>query len=1548
MSQNTKVEGSTELTASLLATAIRQSQGLSGVLVRDLVNLNPAHVLRELQSLQLEGVDLRIAYLNNNAQAVAAELGFSAGVFTTHVEQAELWRNQAGLDALIVVIAEEDAAKLTSLEEFGLIAPPQLRNLLVESAVSYFGEFNEVLPRWWAIIGRDDQIAFFDLVDYYLALKSVPAVDLKEAAAQQINRLGLLPDPGFFDNPTDKQLRARLEENRDLALRLANFSEEDRQRVDAVLDSETDVARRLELKQRLRDLQTYRRGGSLGLTASDAQKLLRIRRKPLVTPGPSKIDDKGRAATLDSNKTPPNITMLAVESLLETTKDDQDADLTDGALDSAVHSLREQLDEMNDDATVRPRPVKVELPSGAELAEEIQTDVLNLMRHVISEQKLGGLVESIGADTVSMVRNFQQSPKSTTPWDVEEINELLAAFAGDDAKFLPIREAFDSFISARAQVLPYLGELTVAPLLVATAPASRSIIEPVVATYQELISKTEALYGALHQRYGDDARALVELLLLIDTVYLQSDDAFVAIMTPLNPLLLWHYVEYTKAIESQRGMLAEKDQNLVRSEFERANGVPLFLASLGVPRRVADAVPSSLPFSGKLGNLPHFSLRSSSRDHKDGIGAIGKLIEAFIALYPASSEGLRIALLDPPDSSVYLSLVCDLADSGVLSGAHITVLRRVHSVKAELNLSSEEERRVQQRFGDHDQRRFTFGTVNISSSNYGVPDGVSAHILVVFDQTEGQSSEAGGATQAIQPLANRRRIAYRISAKSLDLEPALGGILAAYSSFAKLAVGTNIVSYQAIHQSKELQERFRVGARTVPWYVVADAHIDRDLELGGLRVLTTREGTRDVTAFTRSPDAFRRSLRDVVRQFNTVVSDDTLDELLAALSELLDAGLLSLRPGKTGDTLHAHVKGILGLLVAVQSLRETTPLGYERMILSLDDTQARRWLHLSDDPHRADLLVIDGVDDGFVVTIVEVKTRLDSAGEYSLKNGQVSGPAIQQLLSTYRLLDRVFAAETPDVLLTPSRREVLREHLYRELSKSRYDSDAKKRWAGLSQKLFDGSAEVDLRTEIVNVQLGLAATSLDVPHEATTVDGDKTVRVTIRHLNEDGVPVLEDALRQLEEVGVSIPGKLAGPGPAVQNPPRQGPEHSGDAISTETVGSARLEADAPGHSVPVDRPLHEVDSGRPRVFVGTASNSGGQPREVWYDPQKPTNSLNNPHISISGETGSGKTQATKAILRELKPHGIPSLILDFKDDYSKSDYAAEENFTVHDASFGALPFNPMVPPIDPVSGRANPVGHVHELANMLQRIYKLGDQQTFQLREAMKETYADAGVGIGPFVPEPNQKYLSFEAVRDVLVREEANTLLGRLSPIFDLSLFSEGGDDMTLDSLLNSPTVIRLSQLPGEQVKNAVAEFFLMALYNFLIRRQQPHQLERVLVLDEAWRLVGSPFLEPLMREGRAFGLGVILATQFPRDLPDSVSGSTATRLYFSQTKAEQIREVQKTLVGKTSGSEAEHIGNLMRGLTPLECIFQNNHYKPWIRLKATPYYALSSRRTP
>ena len=131
-----------------------------------------------------------------------------------------------------------------------------------------------------------------------------------------------------------------------------------------------------------------------------------------------------------------------------------------------------------------------------------------------------------------------------------------------------------------------------------------------------------------------------------------------------------------------------------------------------------------------------------------------------------------------------------------------------------------------------------------------------------------------------------------------------------------------------------------------------------------------------------------------VRQFNTSVDGQTLDSILTSLSELLDYGLLTLRPGKSGDIVVPHIKGILGLMVAVKHLRDTVPSGFARLVLSLDSDEARRWLHLhdNDDNSRSDLLVIDGADGQFTATIVEVKARQHMAAEHSVTDGIVNGP----------------------------------------------------------------------------------------------------------------------------------------------------------------------------------------------------------------------------------------------------------------------------------------------------------------------------------------------------------------------------------------------------------------------------------------------------------------------------------------------------------------------------------------------------------------------------
>src|SRR5579884_2246943 len=89
-----------------------------GVLVRDVPAPDPVTLFARLKALDQGDMPLRVAYLRSGGEEAVQRLALDASKFAITVEQAEAWRNDAGLDALIVVIAHGDEPKLSSLEEF--------------------------------------------------------------------------------------------------------------------------------------------------------------------------------------------------------------------------------------------------------------------------------------------------------------------------------------------------------------------------------------------------------------------------------------------------------------------------------------------------------------------------------------------------------------------------------------------------------------------------------------------------------------------------------------------------------------------------------------------------------------------------------------------------------------------------------------------------------------------------------------------------------------------------------------------------------------------------------------------------------------------------------------------------------------------------------------------------------------------------------------------------------------------------------------------------------------------------------------------------------------------------------------------------------------------------------------------------------------------------------------------------------------------------------------------------------------------------------------
>jgi hypothetical protein len=1521
-----------KLVAELLAEEVRALQGAVGVLVQDVPYLTPEAVLTELGRMTEEGIDLRICYLPEGGGAAALAVGLAPDVFSAEVEQAERWRNQPGLEATIVVVATGEEARLSSLHDFELVGPTRLKGRLTRFVLSQQPEMNEVQGRWWTLLRSDSRISFTQLVDYYCALPA-DAVGFKTESSRELHRLGLLPDPALFDDPKEAAVRRRVELNRDLVSRLQTLTDKDRGIIAANITGEHAPDRRTALTRSFRMLQRLRRGelDDAQLTVADAQALLGIRR---VAPPPAPPSPGQPEPPPPPTGTQP-MAELAATALLDPVAVED--------LELVVEEAVEKLNAL-DEPRLRPHRVDVELPSGVTVQGQAKSDVVNLVARMVGEGLYGAWVRAEGTDIEDVIRRFHGDEDVLERWTRSDIEEYLSAFDHDDAQL--IATLFDAYDAQRCEILPYVRMLCAEPLTVAASGTARQKLLDYIAAYKALTEQLVASYAALFAEYGPDVDGLLAKFLTLDLIVLGGDTATTfALVTPLHPLYLWHYAEYCRVVADQRERLSERDRKLV---MDAAKALPNFLTGVCLPPVASDNT-LTLPQVGTLGPLPYFGTSTERNVGNDGLTAIKSLVRAFLETHPPARLGLRLTLVDPPDAGVYLSLLADLEEEGGITGGHLSVLRHPgEKPGTELGLTADEEDRVARVFrATSPGRRFTFEVAALRAEELVLPEGHVSHVLVAFDQTPGRQSRAATVEQRIQPLAMPQRLLYRAPAKTVELAPAPGGVFAAYFGVAQFLAKSPPASYFSIHQEAKLRGELQQVSSAGQWLVVADRHVDRDLQAGELRIFTGREGERDVAAFAASSDPFRRALREVARQYNTVITDGELDDLLGELGDLLDIGVLAMRPGVDGKVNHAHVKGLLGTLIAARWYRNSCPEGRWRILVSLDDPVARRWMHLREDAQRADLLGIEHGADFCALTVFEVKAVQTPSTEYQIVDGVARGPAIDQLLSTRRLLADVFGSDRDDeVMTTPARREILREHVFRELTKGRYSPDDRKRWVQVAERLFAGTMPATtLHVQLVQIHLGVDTASLGPERTVQAQDGALMVPVTITHLNESEV----DALRATEPPEAPEPPDEAGLG----GPPKPG--DTGGAGQAEPPTSAQGAGAAPtDQGVPLDVPEHAANgeaaserapsvtepSARPRAFLGEAPGTYGKPIEVWFDPQRQDKPLPNPHVAITGETGSGKTQATKALLRDLVPLGLPALILDFKDDYSQVDYVETEGLRLYDASFGGLPFNPMTPPIDPRSGRASPINHIHQLSEIVKRIYRLGDQQAFHLREAMKETYTIQGVALQPFVPAEGQVYLPFEATRDVLQREGHDALLGRLSPVFDLGLFAATEETTALVDLLTEAAVIRLSQLPGDEVKNAVAEFLLMALYNHLIRQAQPRALRRLLVLDEAWRLVQSPFLEPLMREGRAFGLGVIIATQYPKDLPDTVAGATATKLFFSQTQSDQIREIQRTLVGKTSGSEAEHVASAVRSMPPLTCLAVNAQLSPYMRVDVRPYY--------
>ena len=236
------------------------------------------------------------------------------------------------------------------------------------------------------------------------------------------------------------------------------------------------------------------------------------------------------------------------------------------------------------------------------------------------------------------------------------------------------------------------------------------------------------------------------------------------------------------------------------------------------------------------------------------------------------------------------------------------------------------------------------------------------------------------------------------------------------------------------------------------------------------------------------------------------------------------------------------------------------------------------------------------------------------------------------------------------------------------------------------------------------------------------------------------------------------------------------------------------------------------------------------------------------------------------------------------------------------------------------------------VADTFQRVYsQIGVQQHAVLRQAVIELLTDSEIKAENEETWQNDPPW-FDGLQNQLEqlsndggnpqRRIAANVLSHISTVFVFNTFREGGEKLTWKDMAEADGKVFIIQLKGleHSLERVVTEFLLWNLIGF-IESIGPGPLKCFAVLDEAHKLAfdaGSP-VEKLLREGRKFGIGLILASQQPEDFSSVAFSNTATKLIFQVTDEDSkiSRQISRKLRDGHSFEEIRQtITKLPRGV--------------------------------
>jgi DNA phosphorothioation-dependent restriction protein DptH len=345
--------------------------------------------------------------------------------------------------------------------------------------------------------------------------------------------------------------------------------------------------------------------------------------------------------------------------------------------------------------------------------------------------------------------------------------------------------------------------------------------------------------------------------------------------------------------------------------------------------------------------------------------------------------------------------------------------------------------------------------------------------------------------------------------------------------------------------------------------------------------------------------------------------------------------------------------------------------------------------------------------------------------------------------------------------------------------------------------------------------------------------------------------------------------------------------------------------------------------------------------------------LNQLNTGVVGDLGTGKTQLLQSLVYQLatakdRNRGVAPrmLIFDYKRDYSSDNFVRATNARVVKPQH--LPIN-----LFDISGANESMtpwlDRFKFFSDILDKIYSgVGPVQRSMLKRAVRQAYDKAELDHRqPTIYDVHFNYQN-------LLGNKADAVSSIIDDLVDMELFSPAPTSTkTFDEFLDGVVVIALDALgQDDRTKSMLVAIMLNMFYEHMLRiPKRPYVpagdtslrvVDSFLLVDEADNIMRYEFdvLRKILLQGREFGVGVILASQYLRHFK---AGATDYREPLLTWFIHKVPSVQPQEIGALGiPGDVLSFTERIKTLARHECLFKTQGVMGQF-VKGVPFYRVS-----